>query len=387
MNPTTVKSRLFVAIQPYGILVLDEKGNIEESSPFPRDAKAISDIFSGGNSLREILEGLMMRIKADEIVVNDAILKEILANMGVNVTLSPQERPFLEIRRSPLKYASQLWGDLKQKEYFYLLNEIGILVTKSRVKERLSSLDQQIIKAVDFVDHSNKALNIIAPTIREWYSIHFPELDELLEDHYEFIKLVSIEPSRNKIGEDVLRSAGFSGKVIEKIIEASRSSMGAELSDADLEALRNIASSWITLYEAKRDMELYIEDLMRRAAPNLSAVVHPLVGARLIAIAGSLERLANLPASSIQILGAHRAIFMHLTKGTKPPKHGIIFQAKEVRSSPKSLRGKIARLLATKIAIAAKVDVYGGGKYIGDALRKEIDEKIKRYVEVMGSES
>ncbi|MEM4476955.1 MAG: hypothetical protein QXH90_01105 [Candidatus Korarchaeum sp.] len=378
--------RLFVAMQPYGILVLDEKGSIVDKFPFPKDAKAISDIVGGGSSLREILRELISRIRADEIVVNDAALKGILADMGINATLSPEERVFLEVRRSPLRYASQLWGDLKQKEYLYLLNEIGILLTKSKVKERLSSLDQQIIKAVDFVDHSNKALNIIAPTIREWYSVHFPELDELLEDHYEFIKLVSIEPNRKKMREDILRSVGFSERMAEKIIESSRNSMGAELSDSDLEAIRNIASSWINLYEAKRGMELYIEELMRRAAPNLSAVVHPLVGARLIAIAGSLERLANLPASSIQILGAHRAIFMHLTKGTKPPKHGVIFQAKEVRNSPKSLRGKIARLLATKIAIAAKVDVYGGGKYVGDELRREIDEKIRKYMEAVRSE-
>ncbi|MCS7102784.1 MAG: C/D box methylation guide ribonucleoprotein complex aNOP56 subunit, partial [Candidatus Korarchaeum sp.] len=353
--------KVFVAIQPYGILVLDDKGDLLEGFPFPKDAKIISDMIVRRSSLREILGELIARVNATEteIVVNDAILKEVLREIGVNAMLSPEERPFLEIRRSPLRYASRLWGDLKQREYFSLLNEIEILVTRSRVKEYLSSLDQQVIKAVDFVDHSNKALNIIAPAIREWYSIHFPELDELLEDHYEFIKLVSVEPNRSKMKEDTLRSIGLNEKIVKRILEASRSSMGAELSDIDLQAIKSAASSWIALYEAKRDMELYIEELMRRAAPNLSALVHPLVGARLIAIAGSLERLANLPASSIQILGAHKAIFMHLTKGTKPPKHGVIFQAKEVRGSPKSLRGKIARLLATKIAIAAKVDVYG----------------------------
>ena len=378
--------RVFLVLQPYGIVILDEKGGLVGGSPFPRDAKAISDIILGRNPLKEILRDVLAKVDADEIVVNDPVLRELLEEMGANVTLSPEEKPFVEVRKSPLRYASGLWGDIKQKEYFSLLNEIGILITKSRVRERLSSLDQQVIKAVDFVDHSNKALNIIAPTIREWYSVHFPELDELLEDHYDFIKLVSIEPDRSKMNEDILRSAGLSEKIIKKIIEASRNSIGAELSDTDLQAIRNAASSWIALYEAKRNMELYIEELMRRAAPNLSAVVHPLVGARLIAISGSLERLANLPASSVQILGAQKAIFMHLTKGTKPPKHGVIFQAKEVRGAPKSLRGKIARLLATKIAIASRVDFYGGGKYIGDELRKEIDEKIKRYVEAMGSE-
>ncbi|RDD54049.1 MAG: C/D box methylation guide ribonucleoprotein complex aNOP56 subunit [Candidatus Korarchaeota archaeon NZ13-K] len=378
--------RAFIALQPFGLIALDERGELLEGLPFPRDAEAISNLVRDREFLRRSLKELMGRINADEIVVNDARLKELLDEMGVHASLSPGERPFSSLRRSPLRYASQLWGDLKQRDYLSLLNEIGILVTRARVREQLSSLDQQVIKAVDFVDHSNKALNMIAPTIREWYSVHFPELNEILEDHYDFIKLVSIEPDRNKMREDALRRAGFSDKMISKIIEASRNSMGADLSEVDLQSIKSAASSWIALYEARRAMESYIEDLMRRAAPNLSAVVHPLVGARLIAIAGSLERLANLPASSIQILGAHKAIFMHLTKGTKPPKHGVIFQAKEIRSAPKSLRGKIARLLATKIAIAARVDFYGGGKYIGDQLRREIDEKIKRYTEAMSGE-
>ncbi|MCC6028917.1 MAG: hypothetical protein LM591_02110 [Candidatus Korarchaeum sp.] len=379
--------RVFLAIQPYGILLLDENGKLLELVPFPRDVGAIASILERRVFVREAVSKILSGVDADEIVVNDSILKEVLDGMGRASVLSPSEKPFSAIRSSPLKYASQAWGEIKQKEYFQILNELGILLSKSGVRERLSSLDQQVIKAIDFVDHSNKALNIIAPTIREWYSIHFPELDELIEDHYDFMKLISIEPDRRKLNQRVLEEAGFDEKTIKKIIKASRDSIGADLSDTDLQAIRRAALSWLELYEAKREMELYIEDLMKRAAPNLSAVVHPMVGARLIAIAGSLERLASLPASSIQILGAHKAIFMHLTKGTKPPKHGVIFQAKEVRGAPRSLRGKISRLLATKIAIAARVDVYGNGKYIGDRLRMEIEEKIKKLLEAVKSES
>lgn len=378
--------KVYVALQPYGIMLFDEKGALLRSSPFPRDPEIIARTLRDGTRLKEILKELISGIDSDNLIVNDASLKTLLEELGVNSLLSPEEKLFREMRKSPMKYVSQIWGDLKQKDYFYLLNELGVLLTRSRVREKLSSLDQQVIKAVDFIDHSNKALNVVAPTIREWYSIHFPELNDLLEDHYEFIKLVSMEPDRNKLKEEILSRAGFDEKKVRKILEAARNSIGAELDEEDLQAIRKAASSWLALYEAKREMESYVEDLMRRAAPNLSAVVHPLVGARLIAIAGSLERLANLPASSVQILGAHKAIFMHLTRGAKPPKHGVIFQAKEVRNAPKNLRGKIARLLATKIVIAARVDVYGGGKFIGDRLRKEIDEKLRKYAEVVGSE-
>ena len=373
----------FLAIQPYGILLLDEKGNILAKAGFPKDPERIAKILEE----RSLLEGFLDKLKFgadDGIVVNDERLKELLESRGVASRLAPNEGPLKELMRSPHKFASTIWGGVKLKEYLQLLNEIGVEFTKERIRKELSSVDNQVMKAIDYIDHVNKALNILAPAIREWYLIHFPELGDLVDDHVTFMKIIAAEPDRRKITREKLREIGLDDKKIEQILTAARESMGAEFNEEDLESLRHLAERWLALYESRRRVEEQIEQLMRRAAPNLSAVVHPLVGARLIAVAGGLERLASLPASSIQILGAHKAIFMHLTKGTKPPKHGILFQAKEVRNAPKKLRGKIARLLATKIAIAARVDLFGGGRYVGDKLRKEIDEKLS---EILGGKA
>ncbi len=368
----------FLSIQPYGLLVQGKSGEIIKSVSFPKDADAIAKILGDKSLIEEALGKLLSKVgRLDEIVVNDQMLKDILDQKGMRVVLSPNEAPFLEIRRSPHKYASKLWGEIKQREYFLLLNEISMKVTRYRIKEQLSSLDQQVIKAIDYIDHANKALNILAPAVREWYSIHFPELNDLVEDHPIFMKIVSLQPDRRKLDLETLKKVGLSEKKAKSILKAARESIGADFEEGDLNIIRKVAENWTSLYESRKMVESFIENLMRRAAPNLSAVVHPLVGARLIAVAGGLERLASLPASSIQILGAHKAIFMHLVKGAKPPKHGILFQAKEVRTSPKKLRGKVARLLATKIAIAARVDAFGDGRYIGDELRKEIDEKLR----------
>jgi nucleolar protein 56 len=115
---------------------------------------------------------------------------------------------------------------------------------------------------------------------------------------------------------------------------------------------------------------------MKEVAPNVTALVGPLLGARLLSLAGSLEELAKLPASTVQVLGAEKALFRALRTGGKPPKHGVIFQFAEIRRAPKWQRGKIARALATKLAIAAKVDFFTG-RYIGDELKKRLYERIE----------
>jgi nucleolar protein 56 len=123
--------------------------------------------------------------------------------------------------------------------------------------------------------------------------------------------------------------------------------------------------------------------LMDEAAPNLSAVIGPLLGARLISKTGSLSRLASLPASTIQILGAEKALFRALRKRGKPPKHGIIFQHPYVHTCPRKIRGKVARLLASRIAVAARVD-YFSGRFIGEELKKDVENRLKALKEGVG---
>ncbi len=119
---------------------------------------------------------------------------------------------------------------------------------------------------------------------------------------------------------------------------------------------------------------------MGEIAPNIKELAGPLLGARLIAKAGGLKKMAELPASTIQVLGAEKALFRHLTKGTRPPKHGILFQHPWVRNAKRWQRGKIARSLAAKLAIAAKED-YFEGRFIADKLKKELEERIEEIKE------
>ena len=133
--------------------------------------------------------------------------------------------------------------------------------------------------------------------------------------------------------------------------------------------LRELESLREYLYEK-------IEEEMQKIAPNITYMVGPIIGARLIADAGGLYRLARMPASTIQVLGAEDAFFRHLRSGSKCPKHGTIFRVPEVRNTSRKIRGKIARTLAAKLAIAAKIDYYGG-KFMGDTLKKEWLKRVQ----------
>jgi len=154
------------------------------------------------------------------------------------------------------------------------------------------------------------------------------------------------------------------------------------LDKAEEKNLKNMANLLSSIYKARQEMETYIKKVMQAMAPNVSSIIGHGIAARLIAYAGGIEKLATLPAGTIQVLGAEKALFRHIKNGSLPPKHGIIFQHEMINKAPKSKRGKIARLLATKIAIAAKADAFTGN-YIADKLKEEIE---KRYKEIMGRE-
>ncbi|MEW5955783.1 MAG: hypothetical protein AB1626_04585, partial [Candidatus Micrarchaeota archaeon] len=126
----------------------------------------------------------------------------------------------------------------------------------------------------------------------------------------------------------------------------------------------------------RKELEAYLEQQASTTLKNLAFLTDALTASRLVARAGGLERLAKMPASTIQVLGAERALFKHLRKGTSSPKHGIIFQSTIVRGAPPDQRGKIARALAAKLAIAAKADFYSH-EFIAPKLKADLEIRLK----------
>ena len=174
---------------------------------------------------------------------------------------------------------------------------------------------------------------------------------------------------------EALEKESFSKEKAENMATVAEKSMGADMAEQDLAEIQALSKNVLELYELRKNMENYVDKTMEEVAPNTKAVAGALLGARLIAIAGSLQNLAMRPASTIQVLGAEKALFRSLKTGARPPKHGLIFQHALLHDAKRWQRGKIARVIAGKLAIAARSDAFGG-RYVGDKLKADIDKRI-----------
>lgn len=227
--------------------------------------------------------------------------------------------------------------------------------TRKKIKESVHD-DLLIIQTVSSTEEITKAANLLSRRLREWYELYFPEYSKKVKDNAKFSELILVIDKKNMIKELDIKDT-----------------MGADLSKEDVAAVLSLSSGIQELFKLKKKQEEYLEKVMKRCAPNVTAITGSLIGAKMIAIAGGLKSLSQFPASTVQLLGAEKALFRHMKTGSKSPKYGLLHEHPLVAISKE--KGKAARQLADKISIASKVD-YFKGKYVGDRLRKEIEEKI-----------
>ncbi|HIE13735.1 TPA: C/D box methylation guide ribonucleoprotein complex aNOP56 subunit, partial [Candidatus Bathyarchaeota archaeon] len=208
----------------------------------------------------------------------------------------------------------------------------------------------------------------------------FPELNRLLDRHETYARLVNDLRERKNFTFEKLLEEGLPKTKALRVFVAAQASMGTDLSETDIKLLTEFSEYILELYRLRDSLDQYLDDLMSNVAPNIHAITGATLGARLISLAGGLDNLAKMPASTIQVLGAEKALFRALKTGSRPPKHGVIFQHHFIHEAKRWQRGKIARLLAGKIAIAARIDAYSG-KYIGDSLQRDLEKRLSEIKE------
>ncbi len=257
-----------------------------------------------------------------------------------------------------------------------ILSEIMI---KEQFAESITQKDYQIKQAGDSIVDLDKSINILSTRLREWYGLHFPELtDKLIYDHTIYAKLVAELGMRDNFKAEQIKSiTDLSDEKIEIIEAKAKRSLGGNLSETDIITIKRLAKTVLDQIKFRHDLEKYISEALDSVAPNLKFVLGASITAKLISIAGSLERLAKFSSSTIQILGAEKALFKALKSGGKTPKYGILFQWNKIRGEKAYLRGKIARMVSGKVSILAKVDYYKG-EYIGDKYKDNIERKIEK---------
>jgi nucleolar protein 56 len=276
----------------------------------------------------------------------------------------------------------QLWMDAgisftaqKVGERTKIFSEIMI---KEQIAEVATQEDFQVKQAVDTMVDLDKSINFFSTRLREWYGLHFPELtDKLIADNIQFSRYVAQVGTRSNFTVENLQEKMHVDEKRAKLLEEkAKRSMGGKLSDQDVLSIQKLAHRILDLHEFHNSLEEYITSTLDHIAPNLTAVLGASITAKLISIAGSLERLANMSSSTIQVLGAEKALFKAMRAGGDTPKYGIIFQWSSIRGEKAHLRGKIARMAAGKISILAKVD-YFKGKFIGTEYKALIEKKIE----------
>jgi len=335
--------------------LLMEEGNPSEE--FKRVIEAVADV-------------------ATEVVVEDEVHAKYVASKALKFKVSPGSQVVLRLRELIPMLAIEGGFIREVSEWRDFIHSLSIQITRMKLRRVAQKRDLLAIQAIRAIDDIDKTLNLFAARLREWYSIHFPELDDLVRDHITYARIVSEIGDKSRIGRDRLVKLGFSSSKAERVERAAKESIGAELSDFDIRPMQTLAGIMIELNRLRDSLTEYVGQVMKEVAPNISELVGSLLGARLLSLAGSLESLAKLPASTVQVLGAEKALFRALRTGGRPPKHGVIFQFPEIHKSPRWQRGKIARALATKLAIAAKADFFTG-RFIADRLRKALIERIE----------
>jgi len=366
----------------FGILAFSGENKLIEKALFPKkpqDAAKIILKVESGKIVDEIADliKLLRKTGYDSFVFENASLaKGVEEKLGVAVEVSKPSEARAILRSSMERFAIEA-GFVKNAEEFSLwIHNVTMEIAKLRVKGAVEKRDLIIAQAIQTLDDLDKTINLFMSRVREWYGIHFPELDRLLDKHETYARLVVELGSRDSFATEELQKAEIPKSKAEQIAKVAEASMGADLGEADLTQIQALCKDVLSLYKLRQNLESYLDTTMEEVAPNIKTMVGSLLGARLIAIAGGLSNLAKRPASTIQVLGAEKALFRSLKTGTRPPKHGIIFQHTLLHEAKRWQRGKIARALAGKLAIAARIDAFGG-RYAGEDLKADLEKRIE----------
>ena len=323
----------------FGIFLIDEKtGKVIDKRLMPKDPDLIAEKLAAmqrGSLLEEEKE---LAGKMPKVSVSNARQSELGKLMFYDSSfLDPRSFGFTED----------------------IMHSAMLGLGKLRTSEPIPR-DRNLVHAIRGLDDLIESGNLLNERLHEWYGMHFPELSDIAKDD-KYARLISEYGGR----EDIISH-----------LSIDISSIGADVDDRDLTEIMRLADAVVRLYEEKERMEAYISEIASETAPNMCAVIDAPLSARLISLAGGLGRLSTLPSSTVQLLGAEKAMFRHLRSGKRPPKHGVIYQHPHVHRSPYWQRGKIARALAGKVLIAAKIDA-NDGEFRGDILREEFEARVK----------
>ena len=303
-----------------------------------------------------ILSGLVLdqNLKVLE-EVNFSSLKDY---SEASIIESKLQKKYSDLQPLPLDKVSKVLEHFKDKNLFLELYLRNTQITKQKVKSSVSE-DGLIIQAIANIKELDQVNNQLVKRLREWYSLYFPELSAKFEFHEKFVQLVLTETK-----EELLQELNV------------KETMGAELNAFHVEEIMLLARQIDQLYQLRFKHEEYLREVMETHCPNILELAGVTIGAKLVELGKGLKHLAMLPASTIQLLGAEKALFRHLKTGSRSPKFGVIFAHQLIQKAKAKERGKVSRSLADKLSLCARLD-YFHGEFKAPQFKKELEEKFK----------
>lgn len=265
---------------------------------------------------------------------------------------------------------------------------LGHAFSRNKVKFNVHRSDNMIIQASALAEHMDKGVNLLGMRVKEWYGWHFPELAKEVPEPLKYARVALLigdratlqEREKDEVVAQIAELLEGEEALASRVYEKAVTSMGGDMAEVDWECMRTFATRVASLGEYKDNLGQYLVDKMNLVAPNLTQLMGQNIGAKLIAKSGSLTSLAKSPASTIQILGAEKALFRALKKKKgNTPKYGLIFHSTFIQRAAKENRGKISRYLANKAALACRIDCFMDAppSIFGEKLRDQVESRLQ----------
>lgn len=346
--------------------------------PFEDTADAVTaatSILEGkvSKSLKKFLKKKLKKAASSSLAVADKALGLSIKEGFGDATKVVSDDKTNELFRGLRCYMDELFdtdGGIKAEDLRAM--QLGLSHSLSRYKLKFSAdkVDTMVVQAVGLLDELDKEINTYAMRVKEWYGWHFPELQAILNENSHYAKLVLKCGMRPNFSKTDLSEILDDETIEATVKEAAEVSMGTEIAEIDIINIQALAEQVLSMSEYRAQLFEYLKNRMNAIAPNLTVLVGELVGARLIAHAGSLMNLAKQPASTVQILGAEKALFRALKTKSDTPKYGLIYHASLVGQAAPKNKGKISRVLAAKCALGIRVDA------LTDETAEQVDTTI-----------
>ncbi len=349
----------------FGFIAMDVDNNIITYKLFDDNINSLKKISK--NELTDEIKDLIDDLKEeyDEIIIEGRTNPSLYASIDDNIQTQETTSQGIYLRENFNQIITNI-TDFDDDEIRFQLNNIYNQITKDKIRESVKTNDVMIVETINSLEELEESTGKHIERLRQWCMPYLPELDKI-HNHELYTKIIATQTTRENIrNSDVLESTGITLSDDYDIV----------MDDNDIAVIKDFASTLLSLYETKSNLEKYIQKKTLQIAPNLYDVAGANLAAKLIAHCNGLENLAKLPSSTVQIIGAEKAIFRHLKTGEKPPKHGLIFQHPSIRGSNWWVRGKLARAVAGKITIAARRDAFTG--QYDSSLKEDLDQKIEK---------